>query len=391
MADWREKEKPTGLFTRQLTFIAIVTLTALIVNKIIKPSPQPSPQDLSVIEVRQDKPENQQLPSVEPDNSPPREITLPESSVIGERTDASRSPIHIAIAPIAPSNPVDQQLPIVEPKNLPENLPSETTPWAIERSPTAEKTFPVPTEYQGKTIYQVKPKNQEKVIALTFDDGPWGKTTLQVLDILKKNDIKATFFWVGEQLQSYPAVARRVVAEGHVIGNHTWHHPYRQMDEATAAKEIDDTAALIYKTTGVTTAYFRPPGGNLQNGLAAYAQKNNYAVMMWSINSVDSSRYRLTAPKLVKNILKNAFPGSIVLMHDGGGNHSTTVQALPQIVEKLKKQGYQFVTLPELLQRQETTDVTYSVPTGEAETQIPPLLEEIPPPLGEQPENYFPG
>ena len=78
-------------------------------------------------------------------------------------------------------------------------------------------------------------------------------------------------------------------------------------------------------------------------------------------------------------------------MHDGGGNHSTTVQALPQIVEKLKKQGYQFVTLPELLQRQETTDVTYSVPTEEAETRIPPLLEEIPPPLGEQPENYFPG
>lgn len=386
MADWREKEKPTGLLTRQLTFIAIVTLTALIVNKIIKSSPQPSPQHLSAIEVRQDKPVHQQLPSVEPENLPPREIIPPGSSAIAERAHASLERIHLAIAPIAPSNPVHQQLPIVEP----ENSPSETTLWAIAPSPAAEKTFPVPTEYQGKTIYQVKPKHQEKVIALTFDDGPWGKTTLQVLDILKKNDIKATFFWVGEQLQSYPAVARRVVAEGHAIGNHTWHHSYRQMDEARAAKEIDDTAALIYKTTGVTTSYFRPPGGILQNGLAAYAQKNNYAVMMWSINSVDSSRHRLAAPKLVKNILKSAFPGSIVLLHDGGGNHSTTVQALPQIVEKLKKQGYKFVTLPELLQNQETTDATDSVSTGEVETQIPTLLEEIPHPPAEQPENYFP-
>ncbi|WP_242040493.1 polysaccharide deacetylase family protein [Coleofasciculus sp. FACHB-1120] len=385
MADWKEKEKPTGLFTQQLTCIAIVTLTALIVNKIIKPSPQPSPQDQFAIEVRQDKPEAQQLPqqrpSVEPETSSPREIIPPASSGIAERVDASRSPIHLEIAP---SNPVQQLLPIVEP----ENLPSETTPSAIALPPASEKTFPVPIEYQGKTIYRVTPKN--KIIALTFDDGPWGKTTLQVLDILKKNNIKATFFWVGEQLQSYPAVAQRVVAEGHAIGNHTWHHSYRQMDEATAAREIDDTAALIYKTTGVTTAYFRPPGGNLQNGLAAYAQKNNYAVMMWSINSADSRRHRLSAPKLVKNILKSAFPGSIVLMHDGGGNHSTTVQALPQIVEKLKKQGYEFVTLPELLQRQETIDAPNSVSTGEAETQIPPLLEEFPHSPGEQPENYFP-
>ncbi|MEP0855480.1 polysaccharide deacetylase family protein [Trichocoleus sp. DQ-U1] len=384
MADWREKEKPTGLFTRQLTFIAIVTLTALIVNKIIEPSPQPSPQHQFAIEVRQDKPEAQQLPSVKPENSPPREIIPPASSAIADTAEASPSP---SVWAIAPSIPVQQTLPIVEA----ENSPSETTPWAIALSPAAEKTFPVPTEYRGKTIYQVKPKNQKKVIALTFDDGPWGETTLQVLDILKKNDIKATFFWVGEQLQSYPAVARRVVAEGHAIGNHTWHHSYRQMDEATAAKEIDDTAALIYKTTGVTTAYFRPPGGNLQNGLAAYAQKNNYAVMMWSINSADSRRHRLTAPKLVTNILKSAFPGSIVLMHDGGGNHSTTVQALPQIVEKLKKQGYQFVTLPELLKRQETTDATDSVSSGEAETQIPPRLEEFPHSPGEQPEQYFPG
>lgn len=113
------------------------------------------------------------------------------------------------------------------------------------------------------------PRNNEKVIALGIDDGPWPKTTLEMLDILKQNDVKVTFFWVGQALQANPDLAKREVGEGHAIGNHTWHHWYRRMDEATAKSEIDRTADLIYKTTGVKTALFRPPGGFLNNGLAA--------------------------------------------------------------------------------------------------------------------------
>ncbi|WP_375499209.1 polysaccharide deacetylase family protein [uncultured Nostoc sp.] len=210
-------------------------------------------------------------------------------------------------------------------------------------------TFTVPVKFQGKTVYQVHPRNNEKVIALGIDDGPWPKTTLEMLDILKQNDVKVTFFWVGQALQANPDLAKQEVAQRHAIGNHTWHHWYRRMDEATAKSEIDRTADLIYKTTGVKTALFRPPGGFLNNGLAAYAKSQKDAVIMWSLTSADTDPHA-KPQAFVNNVLKGAKPGSIVLMHDGGGDRQRTVEALPQIISGLKQQGYRFVTIPELLQ-----------------------------------------
>ena len=209
------------------------------------------------------------------------------------------------------------------------------------------KTFSVPSEYQSKVAERVKLVGQEKLIALTFDDGPWPRTTSKVLEILEKNNIKATFFWVGQNLKDHPEIGQKVVAAGHAIGNHTWHHWYRHMDSATAAHEIDDTAELIYKMTGVITFLFRPPGGLLNNGVADYAKEKKYGVVMWSVDPMD---YRpLSAQKLFNNVIRKAQPGTIVLMHDGGGNHAETVKALPDIIAKLKELGYNFVTVPELL------------------------------------------
>jgi peptidoglycan/xylan/chitin deacetylase (PgdA/CDA1 family) len=144
----------------------------------------------------------------------------------------------------------------------------------------------------------------------------------------------------------------RLVAAGHAIGNHTWHHWYRSMDADTAAKEIEDTAALTYRITGVKTQLFRPPGGFLNNGVAAYAKKQNYAVIMWSVSSADTD-WKAAPEAFANNVLKGAKPGAIVLMHDGGGNHQKTVQALPAIIAGLKQQGYRFVTVPELLKMSE--------------------------------------
>jgi peptidoglycan/xylan/chitin deacetylase (PgdA/CDA1 family) len=211
--------------------------------------------------------------------------------------------------------------------------------------------FTVPAKYQAKTIYKVEPSNKEKVIALTIDDGPWPKTTGEMLDILKRNNVKATFFWVGSALQENPEIAKRVVAEGHAIGNHTWHHWYRKMDEATAKSVIEKTNELIYKTTGVKTSFFRPPGGYLNNGLAAYAKSQKNSVVMWSVTSADTDP-RAKYQVFVKNVIRDAKPGAIVLMHDGGGNRERTVKALPAIVSGLKQQGYRFVTVPELLEMQ---------------------------------------
>ncbi|MBW4642316.1 MAG: polysaccharide deacetylase family protein [Goleter apudmare HA4340-LM2] len=216
---------------------------------------------------------------------------------------------------------------------------------------TENLNFSVPVTFQGKTVYQIQPSGNEKVIALTLDDGPWPNTTLQILDILKQNDVKATFFWVGTAIQAHPKIAQQVVAQGHAIGNHTWHHWYRKMDQATAKSEIERTAELIYKTTGVKTSLFRPPGGVLNNGLAAYSKSQKQAVVMWSQTSADTDT-RAKPQVFVKNVLRDAKPGSIVLMHDGGGDRRRTVEALPQIISGLKQRGYRFVTVPELLEMQ---------------------------------------
>ena len=209
-------------------------------------------------------------------------------------------------------------------------------------------TFWVPPEFQAKIVKKIIPVAQQKVIALTFDDGPWPANTLKILDTLKKNNIKATFFWVGQALKDNPQIGKQVVAQGHVIGNHTWHHWYRKLDPSTAAHEIDDTAELIYKTTGVRTSLFRPPGGVMNNGVADYAIQKKNVIVMWSNDPMDYRPH--SANQLVNYVMRKAQPGAIVLMHDGGGNHSATVQALPQIIAKLTKQGYEFVTIPELLE-----------------------------------------
>lgn len=142
----------------------------------------------------------------------------------------------------------------------------------------------------------------------------------------------------------------QIVAEGHAIGNHTWHHWYHFLNQQTAAFEIDRTANLISQITGMSTTLFRPPGGILSNGPAAYARKKNYTIVMWSDDSQDYRRPSVNT--LVNRVLKQAKPGGIVLMHDGGGNRARTVAALPQIISQLKQRGYSFVTIPELLEIQ---------------------------------------
>ncbi|WP_448269318.1 polysaccharide deacetylase family protein [Nostoc sp. DSM 114159] len=212
-------------------------------------------------------------------------------------------------------------------------------------------SYTVPQRFQGAIVDAAKLTPEQKVIALTFDDGPWPQSTGQVLDILKKNQIKGTFFLIGQNVKNYPGLVKREIAEGHVIGNHTWHHWYQFLNPQAAAYEIDHTADLIYQVTGIKTNLFRPPGGIMHNGVASYARNSKYAIIRWSSDSVDYSRPAV--PKLINNVFRRAKPGGIVLMHDGGGNRSKTVQALPEIIANFRKQGYRFVTIPELLEMQD--------------------------------------
>jgi peptidoglycan-N-acetylglucosamine deacetylase len=206
----------------------------------------------------------------------------------------------------------------------------------------------IPKRYQGVTLNAVKPNQNDKIVALTFDDGPWPKYTEQILDILKKNNIKATFFVIGNNMKNFPEIGKRIVTDGHTIANHTWHHWYHRLSPKAAAYEIDATEAIIYKTTGVRTNLFRPPGGVLGNGPAAYAKSKKYSVIMWSADSHDYKRP--PAPRLLSNVMRDSQPGGIVLMHDGGGVRDSTVKALPAMIEKFQKSGYRFVTMPEMLE-----------------------------------------
>ena len=210
--------------------------------------------------------------------------------------------------------------------------------------------FDVPEEFQAKIIKDAPLPNGEKVIALTFDDGPWPETTEQILATLKQEKVKATFYMVGQPLKSFPEIGKKVLADGHVIANHTVHHWYHNMSPLVAQREIEDNAKIIKEVLNVETAYFRPPGGALTNGLVAYAQGQKQSINMWSVESRDSHPSRPSPEAMLTTILEQATPGGIVLMHDGGGNHGNTAKAVPQIIASLRAQGYSFVTVPELLE-----------------------------------------
>jgi chitin deacetylase len=117
-------------------------------------------------------------------------------------------------------------------------------PWQQVAQTESIASF-LPAQFRGRIFAEAKLNSKERAIALTFDDGPWPKSTSDVLDILKQNQIKATFFMIGQNVQNYPHLAQQVAADGHAIGNHTWHHWYRPMDSSTAAHEVEDTTAII--------------------------------------------------------------------------------------------------------------------------------------------------
>jgi peptidoglycan-N-acetylglucosamine deacetylase len=210
--------------------------------------------------------------------------------------------------------------------------------------------FEVPTAYRAKTLKEVVTPADQKLVNLTFDDGPWPKTTEDILATLKKENIKATFFMIGQPLKSFPEIGKKVVADGHEIANHTVHHWYHKMGALVAKREIDDTNTIIKDYLNVKTNYFRPPGGVLNNGLADYAHQLDDAVLMWSVDSGDSQPRRPAPATIVKNIMSQVKPGGIVLMHDGGGSHEGTAKALPEVIKRLRAEGYKFVTTTELLE-----------------------------------------
>ena len=205
----------------------------------------------------------------------------------------------------------------------------------------------VMTPMQPMVVKRYIPDPGSKVVALTFDDGPWPGTTEQVLDILAEHDIKATFFVVGNLVERYPDLVRRTVDEGHTIANHTYSHKIlTRHNGETIRDEIVRGSKAIQDVTGITPRWFRPPGGAMNDKVVSEAARVNMELVMWDADPMDWRRYG--AQPMLNLLLKAIGPGSVVLLHDGGGDRAQTVELLPQLIQELKDRDYTFVTLDEL-------------------------------------------
>ncbi|MFC0559115.1 polysaccharide deacetylase family protein [Halalkalibacter alkalisediminis] len=195
------------------------------------------------------------------------------------------------------------------------------------------------------------PTDQNR-IALTFDDGPDPRFTEDVLNILNQYNVPGTFFLMGSRAIAYPEIVERMNNEGHVIGNHTYFHPnlVKEADIPTLEREVTRTEDVLNDIIGYRTSLFRPPYGFLYNELVEKLAEMQYLVIGWSVDSLD---WEEDPPEVIAStVLENTHPGAIILMHDGAdwdGDRTNTVESLHQIIPTLQQQGYEFVTVPELL------------------------------------------
>jgi peptidoglycan/xylan/chitin deacetylase (PgdA/CDA1 family) len=187
----------------------------------------------------------------------------------------------------------------------------------------------------------------KKVVALTFDDGPWRSSTDKIVASLKRYDADATFFMLGSQVKGQSARAKAVVAAGNEVGAHSWGHANmaRRSSKANAA-DLKRSKAAIAKAIGETPTWFRPPYGSTSSALRRTAKGVGLRQVIWTADTLDW-RYR-NASSITSRALKGARPGAVILMHDGGGNRSATVKAVPTILKTLSARGYDFVTMSEL-------------------------------------------
>ena len=198
------------------------------------------------------------------------------------------------------------------------------------------------TEKDAELYKKAQAEKNKKVVALTFDDGPDGNTTPQSLDILAKYKIKATFFVQGKNIAGNEAILKRMQAEGHEVGNHSWNHPVlTQLSLEDAKKQITDTEDAIKSVLGKSSKLMRPPYGAISDDIR---NSLDLSVIMWEVDSLDWKSKNEAA--ILTEVQRQTTDGSIILIHD---IHQTSVNSLPKVIEYLQGQGYSFVTVSELL------------------------------------------
>ncbi len=218
------------------------------------------------------------------------------------------------------------------------------------------------------------PSNQ-RVIALTYDDGPNPPYTNRILDVLEREGVHATFFLVGRAVQAYPDVVRREVRDGDALGNHSWDHRHLIVYPSSAvAASIQRTDAAIRSAAGIHTQLFRPPFGARDWIVMRAAQRLGYTVVMWSGPLPRDWEYP-SAAQIAQRVLRIAGDGSIIVLHDGNRgelcaqrhlnphicDRSADIAATRIVIDQLKKRGYRFVTIPELISGRSTRNSARAV------------------------------
>lgn len=200
-------------------------------------------------------------------------------------------------------------------------------------------------------VFYMDSQSQRKRVALTFDDGPDNNTTPKILDILNQYNVPATFFLIGENAERYPAVVKRIFYEGHQVANHSWSHLRpTELSSSNFLWEVKQSSKVLQDYLRPSNPlYYRPPYGLLTNTQMGKIREEGYLVISWSIDSLDWTK---STPKDIRDkVVDSIYPGAIVLMHSAGGKdkRQSTVEALPDIIDSLTKQGYEFVTVHDLL------------------------------------------
>lgn len=212
---------------------------------------------------------------------------------------------------------------------------------AVSTEPPATSTATSVAPAQVAVTRQVA---KPKWVYLTFDDGPSARYTAQILKILQAYHVRATFFELGQNVKRYPALTRRVDQLGHSVQNHSWSHPnLTKVNWATFKYQVRTTDRYLKAQTGYTPRCLRPPYGATNRVVAKRAAMLGKKLTLWTVDPADWSRPGTSV--IVRRVLAKVRSGSVVLMHDGGGNRSQTVAALPKILKALKARGYLFYPL----------------------------------------------
>ncbi len=215
-------------------------------------------------------------------------------------------------------------------------------------APVSTKAVPVWSSFGESDGVYSRIQTDEKVVALTFDDGPHPLLTPQILDILDEYDAKATFFVVGDMARNYPSVLKEIAKRGHEIGNHTYTHLVESSEDCEKLKkEIIDTELTVLDIARQQTRLFRPPTGYCCKKAVKMTQELGYKTIVWDIDTMDWAHN--TPQKIAQNIQNNVKNGSIILFHDFIGKNSPTVAALKTVLPKLKSEGYRFVTVSDMI------------------------------------------